>query len=655
MSSSVIFHKVTKRYKMYQKKSDKLLDIALPKDFGQDFYALQNVSFKAEKGDVIGVIGINGSGKSTLSNLIAGVIPPTSGEIEINGDVSIISIASGLNNQLTGRDNIELKCLMLGFSKQKIKELMPEIIEFAELGKFIDQPVKSYSSGMKARLGFSISVTIDPDILVVDEALSVGDKTFADKSLAKMIEFKERGKTIFFISHSISQVKQFCEKALWLEAGEIKAYGSSEEVIPQYEKFVNGFRKLSKEEQERIKKEFDDRRSKIRVAEEVEDDGDDDGSLPPPTIKRRSFKPKFWLIGFLFISLLTLGAVLSWDKFFTKPEPPKKVEPEVSVQNEEAKINTEKVEEEPEIIEQLDIRYVNVAAAYVRDLPNLTDSNQVSMVYFGQPILVTETKEDPNGELTWLKFNIQDNQEVWISDGVVEKFEKSVDEGEFIPAVDTQYNVDLSEVNVLFTTDEESLKEEDTTTYTFDEEGYLSEVSYRLNKTTSVEELTSNLGQPHLVNEDQNMVMYHGKDFDYVFYAEDSNQMNTLVVRPVIKDKEAIIELDLFEDDVETEDTETPSQTDNNSTSNTDQTREVTTTPTPPKKEEKPKAPTKPSQPKESEQQKEPSKPKDPKPNDPKPEDPKQPEQPVDPTPDPVVPPEDPEDPTPDPLTPSNP
>jgi teichoic acid transport system ATP-binding protein len=253
LSKTVIVENVFKKYKMHSKTSEKLLDIILPNGYGEDFYALQNISFTAEKGDVIGIVGVNGSGKSTLSNIISGVIPPTSGSVETIGQTALIAIASGLNNQLTGRENIELKCLMLGFNKNQIKELEPEIIEFADIGKFVDQPVKKYSSGMKSRLGFAISVTVNPDILVIDEALSVGDQAFAQKSKNKMMEFKEKGKTIFFVSHSMGQVKEFCEKALWLEYGEIKDYGPISEVMPKYEDFLKKYKAMSKQEQKEFR------------------------------------------------------------------------------------------------------------------------------------------------------------------------------------------------------------------------------------------------------------------------------------------------------------------------------------------------------------------------------------------------------------------
>lgn len=169
------------------------------------------------------------------------------GFIVINGQASLIAVAAGLKNDLTGRDNIELKLLMLGFNKNEIKNLEEDIINFSELGDFIDQPVKSYSSGMKSRLGFSISVNVDPDILIIDEALSVGDRAFAEKSLNKMNEFKEQGKTMIFVSHSLGQMKQFCDKILWLEYGRVKAYGDVEDIMPQYETFLNMWKRLSKE------------------------------------------------------------------------------------------------------------------------------------------------------------------------------------------------------------------------------------------------------------------------------------------------------------------------------------------------------------------------------------------------------------------------
>jgi teichoic acid transport system ATP-binding protein len=255
MTESVIVKNVSKRYKMYTKPSEKILDLILPGGYGEDFFALRDVSFTASQGDVVGIIGVNGSGKSTLSNIISGVVPPTYGTVESIGQTSLIAIQSGLNNELTGRENIELKCLMLGFKKREIKQLEPEIIEFADIGKFIDQPVKKYSSGMKSRLGFAISVTVNPDILVIDEALSVGDQTFADKCLNKMDQFKGEGKTIFFISHSIGQVKSFCEKALWLEYGEVRDYGTIERVIPEYESFLNDFKKMSANEKKAYKEE----------------------------------------------------------------------------------------------------------------------------------------------------------------------------------------------------------------------------------------------------------------------------------------------------------------------------------------------------------------------------------------------------------------
>ena len=250
MSKSVVIKNIFKKYKLFTNKSERILDLLLPhKEYGEDFYAIKDISIEVEKGDIVGFVGVNGSGKSTLANLIAGITPKTSGSMEIDGDVALIAVNAGLDGKLTGRENIELKLLMLGFSKKEIIAMEDEIIEFAEIEKFIDQPVKSYSSGMKSRLGFSISIRVNPDILIIDEALSVGDKAFSEKSLAKMHEFKETGKTMFFVSHSLSQMKQFCEKVLWLEYGVVKEFGPAEEVLKNYGDFLNSYSKLSKAEQ----------------------------------------------------------------------------------------------------------------------------------------------------------------------------------------------------------------------------------------------------------------------------------------------------------------------------------------------------------------------------------------------------------------------
>lgn len=257
MKESVIINNLTKEYKIFRNNKDRLKDVFLPKHQSQRFYALKDISFTAYEGDIIGLVGINGSGKSTLSNIIGGSLQPTDGVIERHGDVNVIAINSGLNTQLNGIDNIEYKMLLLGFSKKQIKELTPQIIEFSELGEFIYQPVKKYSSGMKSKLGFAINVTVDPDILVIDEALSVGDQTFTKKSLDKMNQFKEAGKTIFFVSHNINQVKDFCTKIAWIEGGILKEFGSTEDVLPKYQAFLKEFNKKSANDKKAFKDELD--------------------------------------------------------------------------------------------------------------------------------------------------------------------------------------------------------------------------------------------------------------------------------------------------------------------------------------------------------------------------------------------------------------
>ena len=219
------------------------------------FYALKDISFQIPKGEVVGVLGTNGSGKSTLSVVLAGISEVDEGQMIVEGEQALIAVNTGLNNQLTGIENIELKCAMLGLNKKRIEEIKQGVIDFAEIGDFLYQPVKKYSSGMKSRLGFSINLALNPDIMIIDEALSVGDKGFAQKCINKMTELKNQGKTIIFVSHSLPQVRSFCTKALWIEGGVLQEYGDINEVCDHYSDYVDYYNSLSDKEKKKIRDE----------------------------------------------------------------------------------------------------------------------------------------------------------------------------------------------------------------------------------------------------------------------------------------------------------------------------------------------------------------------------------------------------------------
>lgn len=203
------------------------------------FWALKDVSFELEKGDRLGILGLNGAGKSTLMKVIAGVFKPTEGTIEKKGVIApIIELGAGFDMQYTGAENIFLYGAVLGHSREFMEKCFDEIVEFSELGEFIDVPLKNYSSGMKARLGFSIATIVKPDILILDEVLSVGDAKFKKKSEKKIMDMMDTGVTVLFVSHNIDQVRRICNKALILDHGKALMYGNMNDVVSKYEDMV---------------------------------------------------------------------------------------------------------------------------------------------------------------------------------------------------------------------------------------------------------------------------------------------------------------------------------------------------------------------------------------------------------------------------------
>ncbi len=232
----IIFDNVTKEYTLYKNDQERFRALFFKNKKAKINKALSGVSFSLEKGEAVGVIGDNGAGKSTLLKLITGVAFPTEGNVTVNGKVAaLLELTAGFSMEMTGRENIYLKGYILGLTDKEIKRLEERIVDFAELGDYIDQPVRTYSSGMKMRLGFAINVNIEPDVLVIDEALSVGDATFKKKCKKKIADTIKSGVTVLYVSHNAESVKELCTRALYMKKGQLVFDGPAEEALKIYQ------------------------------------------------------------------------------------------------------------------------------------------------------------------------------------------------------------------------------------------------------------------------------------------------------------------------------------------------------------------------------------------------------------------------------------
>lgn len=237
MGQAICVNNITKIYKIYDDPKDRFKE-ALGignRQYYQNFYALRDVTFAVGKGEIVGIVGRNGSGKSTILKILTGVLAPTGGSVSIEGKVSaLLELGAGFNMEYTGMKNIYLNATMMHMSKNEIEQKIPDILKFADIGDYIYQPVKTYSSGMFVRLAFAVAINVDPDVLIVDEALAVGDTRFQLKCMDKFTEFVEAGKTILFVSHDVNSIKRFCNRAIWLNQGALIMDGDTDEVTDRY-------------------------------------------------------------------------------------------------------------------------------------------------------------------------------------------------------------------------------------------------------------------------------------------------------------------------------------------------------------------------------------------------------------------------------------
>lgn len=238
--------RLSKCYQLYQHPKDRLKQFLWPhrwwgsRQYYRELRALQDIDLMVMPGEVIGIVGRNGSGKSTLLQLICGTLTPTHGAVQVNGRIAaLLELGAGFNPEFTGRENVLMSAAIMGLSQSEIADRIEDIIDFSGVRDFIDQPVKTYSSGMYVRLAFSVAINVDPDILVIDEALSVGDGAFARKSFARIMQMRDAGKTILFCSHSLFQVESLCARAIWINQGKIVQDGESAQVVSAYQAFLD--------------------------------------------------------------------------------------------------------------------------------------------------------------------------------------------------------------------------------------------------------------------------------------------------------------------------------------------------------------------------------------------------------------------------------
>ncbi len=281
MTPAISLRGIGKKYRISPSRSSRLGEIL---SFGKakrshEFWALQDINLDVEPGTTLGVVGRNGAGKSTLLSIISGVLRPTTGEVEVRGRLSaIFGIGTGFNPLFTGRENAMLSGLILGIEHDEMVERFDDIEAFADIGEFMDQPIKTYSSGMRSRLGFAVAINVEPDVLVIDEALSAGDSAFKKKAIQRMYDLKDSGSTVLFVSHSMGMVKRFCTEAVLLHKGRLVTTGSPEEVVDHYEEMLSKSQEMKNARPSELDKQLD-----YEIEHEEEDDAStkDDNPMTP--------------------------------------------------------------------------------------------------------------------------------------------------------------------------------------------------------------------------------------------------------------------------------------------------------------------------------------------------------------------------------------